>query len=360
MKKTNFYSAHKALGAKIVDFGGYEMPLQYDSIIAEHNAVRDSCGLFDVSHMGEVFLRGKGAFDFLQKLTTNDVSKLQIGRVQYSAICYEDGGIVDDLLVYRTDEFEYMLVINASNREKDIDWMKKNLTGELSLSDESDEMNLLALQGPMAGKILQAVSDVSLDIEYYHFKKARILNLDLILSRTGYTGELGYELYFKAPEEAALKFWDSLMEAGEAFGLKPAGLGSRDSLRLEMGYCLYGNDISEKTNPLEANLGWITKLGKGNFIGRDAIRAAKDSGLKRSLVGMQSIARSFPRHGYDVSVDGKVVGSITSGTLSPTLGQGIALGYLETQYAGEGHPVSFIIRGKEVPAKVVKLPFIKK
>jgi aminomethyltransferase len=359
MKKTTFYNIHVKEGAKIVEFAGYFMPVQYSSIIAEHKAVRNSVGVFDVSHMGEVFVKGDKALDFIQLITVNDASKLTPGRVQYSAMCYEDGGIVDDLLVYRLAEKEFLLVINASNIEKDFEWMKKNNTGA-DLKNKSDEYSLLAIQGPNSQKVVQKLTSDPVNIEYYHFMNTRINGIDMILSRTGYTGELGYELYFRGNEKIAEDLWNAVMKAGKEYNIQPAGLAARDSLRLEMGFCLYGNDIDKTTNPLEAGLGWITKLKKDKFIGREALLKVKEAGLKRKLVPVETNEKAFPRHGYDLTVNGKKVGTVTSGTVSPVLDKPIALGYVETQYSDEGSKVNFLIRGKEIPAEVVKLPFVKK
>lgn len=360
MKRTKFYEIHKNLGAKLVDFAGFEMPVQYNSIIEEHKNVRTNVGLFDVSHMGEFFVKGERALDFVQYVTVNNASNLTDGRVQYSAMCYEDGGIVDDLLVYRIKEDEFMLVVNASNIRKDFQWLELHNNFGVELTDRSDEYSLLALQGPNSKNVLSKICNKALDLEFYHFFFAEVAGVDMIVSRTGYTGELGYELYFKGGEQTAAKVWNALFEAGKDFGIAPAGLGARDSLRLEMGYCLYGNDIDNSTNPLEAGLGWITKLKKGDFLGRDALLKVKEQGLTRKLTAMISDERAFPRHGYNISANGKVIGSITSGTISPVLEKPIALGYVDIQYAEENKEVNFVIRNKDIPAKVVKLPFVKK
>jgi aminomethyltransferase len=360
MKKTKFYSIHEKLGAKIVDFAGFQMPVMYSSIINEHKAVRNNVGVFDVSHMGEVFIRGDKALDFIQSITVNDASALADGKVQYSAMCYADGGIVDDLLVYRVSEKEYLLVVNASNKDKDVNWMKENNKVGAQIDDESDEFSLLAVQGPKSQATVQKICDKKIELEYYHFFKAKIAGIDAIVSRTGYTGELGFEIYFKGDEAAAVKIWNALFEAGKEFDIQPVGLGARDSLRLEMGMCLYGNDIDQTTNPLEAGLGWITKLKKNNFIAKDVLVKVKEAGLKRKLVGMISDEKTFPRHGYDISLNGKVIGHITSGTVSPILDKPIAMGYVPAELSSEGSKVNFLIRGKEFPATVVKFPFIKK
>jgi aminomethyltransferase len=360
MKRTTLYNIHKNLGAKIVEFAGYEMPIQYSSIIAEHKAVRNSVGVFDVSHMGEVFVKGKKALDFVQHITVNDASKLFSGRVQYSAMCYEDGGIVDDLLVYRIADDEFMLVINASNVEKDFAWMQKNNKFDVELKNLSDEYSLLAVQGPNSLKTLQKLTETHINLEYYHFTKLNLAGIDMIFSRTGYTGELGYELYFTGNEKVAEDLWNKIFEAGKEFDIQPVGLAARDSLRLEMGFCLYGNDIDQTTNPLEAGLGWITKLSKPNFISKDVLLKIKEKGLNRKLVAITSDEKTFPRHGYDISANSNKIGVITSGTVSPMLDKPIAMGYVETKYAEMGSKINFLIRGKEVPAKVVKLPFVKR
>lgn len=360
MKRTNFYNIHKKLGAKLVEFAGFEMPIQYSSIIAEHKAVRNSVGVFDVSHMGEVFVKGEKALDFVQHIAVNDASKLQTGRVQYTAMCYEDGGIVDDLLVYKIADDEFLLVINASNIEKDFEWMQKHNQFGVELKNESDDYSLLAVQGPNSLKTLQKLTDTQIDMEYYHFTKLNMAGVDMILSRTGYTGEVGYELYFKGDEKVAENLWNKIFEAGKEFDIQPVGLAARDTLRLEMGFCLYGNDIDQTTNPLEAGLGWITKLSKQNFIGKDALVKIKESGLKRKLVAIMSDEKTFPRHGYDISVNNNKIGTVTSGTVSPMLDKPIALGYVETKFSEIGTDVNFLIRGKEIPAKVVKLPFVKR
>jgi len=360
MKHTTFYPVHVKLNAKLVEFAGYEMPIQYSSIIAEHKAVRTSVGVFDVSHMGEVFVRGEKAYEFVQELTVNDVEKLFPGRVQYSAMCYDDGGIVDDLLVYNISRTEYMLVINASNIEKDFAWMKEHNTHGVELSNESDSYSLLAIQGPNSKKVLEKILEKEITLEYYHFFTGTILGVDMILSRTGYTGELGYELYFKGDEQTALMIWDAIFKAGEEFNIQPVGLGARDSLRLEMGYCLYGNDIDKSTNPLEAGLGWITRLSKSHFIGKEALVSAKTVGLKRKLTPLVIEERAFPRHGYEVIYHGNIIGVVTSGTVSPVLEKGIALAYISTDTLSETKEVQMRIRGKDVAAQVGKLPFISK
>ncbi|NWG29244.1 MAG: glycine cleavage system aminomethyltransferase GcvT [Ignavibacteriaceae bacterium] len=360
MKKTTFNKIHKKLGAKMVEFAGYEMPIQYTSIIAEHKAVRNSVGVFDVSHMGEIFITGDKALDFVQYITINDASKLFPGRVQYSAMCYPDGGIVDDLLVYKLSDKEFLLVVNASNIEKDYNWMKENNKFGVTINNRSDEYSLLAVQGPNSGELLKNIVPNMPELEYYHFTRGKVAGIEMIISRTGYTGELGYELYFTGDESDAEKVWNELFKAGKPFDIQPIGLAARDSLRLEMGYCLYGNDIDKTTNPIEAGLGWITKTDKGNFIAKDVIVKVKQEGPSRKLVAMISDEKTFPRHGYEITAGGKNVGVITSGTVSPVLEKPIALGYVNKPFNTPGSEVAFKVRDKEFPALVTKLPFVKK
>jgi len=351
---------HQKLGAKIVEFAGFFMPVQYSSILNEHKTVRNSVGVFDVSHMGEVFISGDKALDFIQYLTINDVSKLFPGRVQYTAMCYPDGGIIDDLLIYKLSNGGFMLVINASNIEKDFNWMLQNNKFNVTIENKSDEYSLIAVQGPKSKEVLQTLCAENMDLEYYHFFEMKIAGYDILISRTGYTGETGYELYFKGDEKTAEEIWNKIFESGKIFNIQPIGLGARDTLRLEMGFCLYGNDIDQDTNPLEAGLGWITKLNKVDFIGKEALLKSKAEGLKRKLVPLISDEKVFPRHGYDLTVNGKKIGSITSGTVSPILDKPIALGYVDSKYANSDAKINFLIRGKEVPARIVKLPFVIK
>ncbi|MBI5471086.1 MAG: glycine cleavage system aminomethyltransferase GcvT [Ignavibacteriae bacterium] len=360
LKRTAFYDMHVALNAKIVEFAGFEMPIQYSGIIDEHKRVRETVGVFDVSHMGEVGVRGKDALAFLQKITVNDVAKLSRGRVQYSAMCYEDGGIVDDLLVYCLGENHYMLVINASNIDKDFAWMQKNCLGDVTLKNQSDEISLLAIQGQKSLATLQQLTDVDLSkIEYYHFVEGKLAGVDMIISRTGYTGELGFEIYFAPDVATGTKIWNAVMEAGKKFDIGPIGLGARDTLRLEMGFCLYGNDIDQTTHPLEAGLGWITKLDKGEFNGKSVMTNAKAEGLKRKLVGFTLAEKAFPRHGYAIHSNGNKIGDVTSGTFSPILDQGIGMGYVPLNMSKPGTEIAVMIRNKETPATVTALPFIK-
>jgi len=359
MKKTKFIDVHKRYGAKLVEFAGFEMPIQYSSIIAEHKAVRNSVGVFDVSHMGEIIIKGENALEFVQNLTINDASKLEIGKVQYSAMCYEDGGIVDDLLVYKLAEDEFLLVVNGANKDKDYQWLIKNNNYNVKFNDESDEYSLLAIQGKNSQNIVDKIFNQKIDLEYYNFFTTKLFNNEIIVSRTGYTGELGFELYFKGSKEFAEKVWVKLFEVGKEFNIQPTGLGCRDSLRLEMGFCLYGNDIDSTTNPLEAGLGWITKLKKANFIGKEALEKIKTDGIKRKLVPLIFEEKVFPRKGYDIVEAGKIIGKITSGTVSPILEKPIALAYIDVEFANEGNFVEANIRGKGAKALITKLPFYK-
>ncbi len=359
-KRTAFYEIHKRLGAKLVEFAGFEMPVQYGGIVEEHRRVRESVGVFDVSHMGEVEVRGKDALAFIQKITVNDAAKLTEGRVQYSAMCYRDGGIVDDLLVYHRGDHT-MLVINAANVDKDIAWMRGNLAGDVTLKNRSDEISLIAVQGPESLKTVQKLTRTDLSsLQYYHSVRTAIAGVDMLVSRTGYTGELGYELYFPSDIPTGEKVWNAVMEAGKEFGIGPVGLGARDTLRLEMGFCLYGHDIDQTTHPLEAGLGWITRFDKGDFNGRAVILKAKEAGLKRKLVGFTLNDKAFPRQGYALEAGGHPTGIVTSGTFSPILEKGIGMGYVATEHSNPGTAIAVIIRNRPVPATVVALPFIKK
>lgn len=364
MKTTGFTEIHKSLDAKMVDFAGFTMPIQYPKgIIHEHKKVRNEVGVFDVSHMGEFEVRGKDALNFVQKITVNDASVLTPGKVQYSAMCYEDGGIVDDLLVYNMEKDFYMLVVNGACLEKDWDWVNKNAEGmDVELKDVTDEINLLAVQGPNSRKTLQKLTDTDMseeNLEFYTFKLGKLADTDMIISRTGYTGELGYELYFRGGEPAAKKVWDAIFEAGEEFGIEPVGLGCRDTLRLEKGYMLYGNDIDKTTTPLQAKLGWITKLGKGKFNGSDVLAKEKEENPKRRIIGFVSDAPRFiPRHGYKIFVDGEEAGYVTSGNLSPTLDKAIGLGYVPFDKKAFGTKIEIEARGRRFPAEIVKFPFL--
>ncbi|MBN1350862.1 glycine cleavage system aminomethyltransferase GcvT [candidate division KSB1 bacterium] len=356
-KKTALYEIHKKLNARIVEFAGYLMPIQYKGIMDEHRRVRQTVGIFDVSHMGEFIISGEKSLDFLQLVTINDVARLDVFQVQYSAMCYENGGIVDDLLVYRFPD-HYMTVVNASNLEKDFRWMQSHLIPGVELKNASDDFTLLAVQGPDSVATLQKLTPVDLSaIEYYWMKQEKLADVEAIISRTGYTGEPGFEIGF-APEYSE-KVWNAIMDAGQEFQIEPVGLGARDTLRLEMKYCLYGNDIDQTTHPLEAGLGWITRLKKGQFIGRDAILNAKEKGLTRKLVGIELEGKAIPRHGYEIYKDEQQVGVITSGTFSPMLEKGIAIGYLAVEYTEPGTDIDIMIRNRKVPATVVKTPFYK-
>jgi aminomethyltransferase len=358
-KQTAFTSIHERLGGKMVEFAGFVMPVQYSGIVEEHHRVRESVGIFDVSHMGEVEIRGKDALAFLQTITVNDVARLSEGRVQYSAMCMKDGGIVDDLLVYHLGD-RYMLVINASNTAKDIAWMRENLEGDVELTDRTDATSLLAVQGPRALDTLQKLTRVNLQsVPYYHFTRGVLADVEMIISRTGYTGERGFELYFPSDRATGAKVWEAVMAAGKDVGILPIGLGARDTLRLEMGFCLYGNDIDATTHPLEAGLGWITKLEKPAFNGKDVLVKAKQEGLRRKLVGFAMEDKAFPRHGYAIQAAGAASGTVTSGTFSPILEKGIGMGYVETAHAKPGTRIEIVIRNRAVPAQVTPLPFIK-
>jgi aminomethyltransferase len=360
LKRTAFYEIHRRLNGKIVEFAGYEMPVQYTGIVEEHRLVRERVGVFDVSHMGEVEIRGEDALAFVQQLTVNDASKLTPGRVQYSAMCYDDGGIVDDLLVYNLGD-AFMLVINAANSAKDLAWMRDHAAGRVTIADRSDDTSLMAVQGPKSMAALQKLTDTDLaGLQYYHFTRGTIAGVEMFISRTGYTGELGFELYFPADVKVGEKVWGAVFDAGKEFGIGPVGLGARDTLRLEMGFCLYGHDIDQSTNPLEAGLGWITKLDKPAFVGRSAIVNTKAAGLKRKLVGFSFDDRAFPRQGYPIHARGEQIGVVTSGTFSPTLNRGIGMGYVPIEYSKPGSVFDVVIRGRGIPSTVVPLPFIRK
>lgn len=361
MKITRFNSIHKKLNAKLVEFAGFEMPIQYKGgIIHEHNVVREKVGVFDVSHMGEFEVRGVDALPFLQYLTLNDVSKLSEGHIQYSAMCFEDGGIVDDFLVYHMGDY-YMLVVNGANIDKDWEWVNKIAKKfDVQLKDTSDEYNLLAVQGPESLKTIQKLTDTNLsEIESYHFKIGKVAGIETIISRTGYTGELGFELYFKGNEADAEKVWNELFKAGEEFGIEPAGLGARDTLRMEKGYCLYGNDIDETTNPIEAGLGWITKFNKGEFVASEVLAKIKADKPSRNLVGiLTNVERFIPRHGYKIFSGEKEIGVVTSGNISPSLNKPIAIGYVAAEFKAPGTDIEIETRKKKFPATVTKMPFL--
>ncbi|MCW3075523.1 MAG: gcvT [Bacteroidetes bacterium] len=360
MKNTALTQKHIALGAKMVPFAGYNMPVSYTGLNEEHQIVRTGVGVFDVSHMGEFRLKGPKALDLIQQVTSNDASKLSDGKVQYSCLPNEKGGIVDDLLVYRFKEDEYYLVVNASNIQKDWDWISKYNTQGVEMKNVSDDMSLLAVQGPKALSTLQKLTDTDLSkMEYYTFTVGKMAGIEnVIISNTGYTGAGGFEIYVMNTD--AEKMWDAIFEAGKEFNIKPIGLGARDTLRLEMGFCLYGNDIDDTTSPIEAGLGWITKFTK-NFTNREAIEEQKQKGVAKKLVGFEMIDRGIPRHDYPIADSkGNIIGKVTSGTQSPTLNKAIGMGYVKTEFAAPDSEVFVIIREKPIKAKVTKLPFLKK
>lgn len=361
MKSTPFTHKHIALGAKMAEFAGYNMPISYTGINDEHAAVRNNCGVFDVSHMGEFILKGEGALDLIQRVTTNDASKLTNGKAQYSCLPNKDGGIIDDLLVYCVEENKvYMLVVNASNIEKDWNWIQQHNTAGVEMHNISDKTCLLAIQGPNATKILQPLTEMDiLNLKYYTFTKGVFAGVENVLvSATGYTGAGGVEIYFEDKDGAADKIWDAIFEAGKASGIKPVGLGARDTLRLEKAFCLYGNDIDDTTNPLEAGLGWITKFTK-EFTAKSIIEKVKADGVKRKLVGFEMIDRGIPRHDYKIKdAAGNEIGKVSSGTQSPSLQKAIGLGYVTVEHSAFDSEIFVEVRDKLLKAKVVKVPFL--
>ena len=361
MKTTPFTEKHIALGAKMHEFAGYNMPIEYSGIIDEHLTVCNGVGVFDVSHMGEFWVKGPHALDFLQKVTSNNVAALVPGKIQYTCFPNEDGGIVDDLLVYQYEPEKYLLVVNASNIEKDWNWCISHNTEGAELENSSDNMAQLAVQGPKAIQALQKLTDINLaDIPYYTFKVGEFAGeKNVIISNTGYTGAGGFELYFYP--DAAMKIWDAVFEAGAEFGIKPIGLGARDTLRLEMGFCLYGNDLDDTTSPIEAGLGWITKFVDGkNFTNRSMLEKQKAEGTVRKLVGFEMIDRGSPRHGYELTTaEGDKIGVVTSGTMSPIRKIGIGMGYVKPEYSKIGTEICIDMRGRKLKAVVVKPPFRK-
>ena len=359
MKNTALTDTHIKTGAKMVPFAGYNMPVTYAGINAEHETVRKAVGVFDVSHMGEFILKGEKALDLIQKVSSNDASKLYDGKVQYSCLPNQTGGIVDDLLVYRMDEKTYMLVVNASNIEKDWDWISGFNDFGVEMKNISDRTSLLAVQGPKAAEALQSLTDVDLaSMEYYTFKRSTFAGINnVIISATGYTGAGGFEIYFD--NEHSDQIWEAIFKAGEPFGIKPIGLAARDTLRLEMGFCLYGNDIDDTTSPLEAGLGWVTKFSK-NFVNSEALKQQKEQGISKKLIGFEMIERGIPRHDYEITdAEGNIIGKVTSGTQSPSLQKAIGLGYVENAFTKDGTEIYIKIRGQKVKAKVVKPPFYK-
>jgi aminomethyltransferase len=360
MKNTPFTAMHISLGAKMAEFAGYNMPISYAGINEEHHAVRTNAGIFDVSHMGEFILKGEQAVDLIQRVTTNDASKLKKGQAQYSCFTNEDGGIVDDLLVYCIEENKvYMVVVNASNIEKDWNWLLANNKNNAEMHNISEKTCLLAIQGPNATKILQPLTPIDiLNLKYYTFEKGLFAGVDnVLISATGYTGAGGVEIYFEDKDGAAEKIWNSIIKAGERDGLKPIGLAARDTLRLEMGYCLYGNDIDDTTTPLEAGLGWITKFSK-DFTAKSRLEKQKAEGITRKLVGFEMMEKGIPRHDYDIKdFSGELIGKVTSGTQSPTLKKAIGMGYVDINYSNLDTSIYIRIRDKLLQAKVVKFPF---
>lgn len=360
VKTTALSEIHTRLNAKMIPFAGYLMPVQYEGINTEHETVRNAVGMFDVSHMGEFILKGEGALDLIQRVTSNDAAKLSPGKAQYSCFPNPNGGIVDDLIVYCLEDGNWMLVVNASNIEKDWNWLVSNNTDGVEMLDISGQTSLLAVQGPKALATIQKLTETDLSsIPYYCFAKGKVAGCgNVLISNTGYTGAGGFELYFE--NRYAETLWNALMEAGSEFGIRPCGLGARDTLRLEMGFCLYGNDIDDTTSPLEAGLGWITKFTKP-FTNSDALKKQKEQGVSRKLVGFEMSGRGIPRHGYPIVNDqGQTIGHVTSGTQSPTLQKAIGMGYVQSECAVEGSVIHVMIRDKAIAASVVKPPFLKK
>jgi aminomethyltransferase len=360
MKNTALTAIHEQLGAKMVPFAGYNMPVQYEGVNAEHEIVRNGVGVFDVSHMGEFFLKGENALALIQKVTSNDASKLVNGKAQYSCLPNANGGIVDDLIVYKIEDNYYLLVVNASNIEKDWNWISSHNDLGVEMTNASDQYSLLAIQGPKAAQAMQSLTHIDLaNMGYYTFQIGDFAGKqNVIVSATGYTGSGGFEIYFK--NEDAQSIWNKVFEAGAAFGIKPIGLAARDTLRLEMGFCLYGNDINDSTSPLEAGLGWITKFDK-TFTNSENLLQQKEAGVARKLVGFEMIERGIPRHDYEIcDAQGNVVGIVTSGTQSPSLGIAIGMGYVPSALAAVDSEIYIRIRNKDIKAKVVKMPFYKK
>jgi len=358
-RQTPLYATHRQLGARLVDFAGWEMPVQYAGVIEEHRAVRTAAGLFDVSHMGEVRVQGPGAEEFLQRLTPNDVSKLAPGRAHYSGLLTERGTYVDDLLIYRLGAEEFLVVVNASNAERDHEWIASRAGSGVQVVNESDRWALIALQGPKAVEILRPLtSPEALALKYYGFHMGEVAGRPALVSRTGYTGEDGFELYV-APEDAAA-IWRRLVEVGAPHGLQPAGLGARDTLRLEASMALYGHEIDESTTPFEAGLAWVVKMGKGDFLGREALAAQQSEGLRRKLVGFEVQGRGIARQGHEVKMEGRTVGTVTSGTWSPSFEKALGMAYVPAEQAAPGTPLEIDVRGRALPATVVEVPFYRR
>lgn len=360
-RKTALYDRHVACGGKIVDFAGWALPIQYEGLVAEHTAVRNEAGVFDVSHMGEVEVKGTGARDFVQNLVTNDVDAIVDGQICYCAMCYPDGGTVDDLLVYKRNHEDFLLVINAANIDKDFAWMQENSKGyEISLENISDDVSEIAVQGPKAQEILQMICETDLsEIGFFYFKEqVKVAGADCIVSRTGYTGEDGFEVY--TSHENITKVWDELFKVGEEKGLKPAGLGARDTLRFEASLPLYGNELGKDISPLEAGIGMFVKLAKENFIGKEALAKQKEEGLKRKTVGFEMIDKGIPRHEYPVLKDGKVIGHVTTGYQAPTVGKTIGLALIDATYAEMGSEFEIQVRKKTAKAQIISKRFYQK
>lgn len=359
-QRTALYEEHKSLNGKIVDFAGWEMPVQYSGVLDEHKTVRTQVGLFDVSHMGEVLVTGRGALEWLQKMVTNDLSKVAVGQAQYAALCYDNGTIVDDIITYRKGADSFFICVNAGNAKKDVAWLKDHLpTSGVVLEDLSAEYSQIAIQGPRSRELLQEAVDIKIgDMKYYWFAEGKVFGTPAIIARTGYTGELGFEVYI--PNSAARMVWRGLLEVGQKYGVKPCGLGARDTLRLEMGYLLYGNDMDDTTNALECGLGWVTKFAKGDFIGASALRTANEQGLKRKLVGFEMVDKAIGRHGYKIfgsESGGSEIGHVTSGSVGPSVGKNVGMAYVTTDKSVLGSDIWVEIRGERKHAKVAKKPF---
>ncbi len=359
MKRTPLYAAHRRAGAKMVEFAGWEMPVQYSGVISEHAAVRTRAGLFDVSHMGEIEVRGSGALELCQKITANDISRIKLRQAQYNLLMNEQGGIVDDVIFYRLGPAQFLICVNASNTDKDVAWIRKHADGNVEIDNASSRYAQLALQGPLAEAILQPMTALPLgDIKPFFFTSAEVSAIRCLVARTGYTGEDGFELYCDSDEGE--KLWEALLASGRPKGLEPAGLGARDTLRLEKAYPLYGHELDDTTTPLEAGLDWVTKFAKGPFLGREALLQQKNEGVKRKLVGLDLLEPGIARSEYPLFKDGKSIGRVTSGTKSPTLGKSIALGYVSVDQAQLGNAVEVQIRGRNIRAKIVSVPFYQR
>ncbi|NOT55910.1 MAG: glycine cleavage system aminomethyltransferase GcvT [Deltaproteobacteria bacterium] len=358
-KRTPLYDTHRALGARMIEFGGWEMPVQYSGILAEHQAVRTKAGLFDLSHMGEIEIHGPRALEVCQELLVTNVARVQLGQAQYSILCYPDGGVVDDIIVYHLADQHYFLCVNASNIEKDFAWLTEHNRERATMVNRSDEYALIAVQGPLASAIVQHLTTLDLgQLRRYWSVSGEVAGVPALVARTGYTGEDGFELFVSA--QRAVEVWNACLDAGHADGIAPIGLGARDTLRLEAGYLLYGNDMDAQTTPLEAGVQRLVKFDKGPFVGRDALLQQQTVGIPKQLIGLTMDAPGIPRHGYELSVEGQSIGVVTSGTQSPSLGVGIAMGYVPPMHAGEGTSLAVNIRGRHVPAHVVARPFYRR